>query len=200
MMRKLYDDVSAPDLMAVMSLNGSLLGCVPRRHVNRFVHDTPLITSSNTDCHCLMFAGHELRGHTSEAHATELQRWQEQSTATDRALLDSTNTLQESASQAKQQAAAGQYATRHPPLGLDLQQFDLMCPCQSGWSKSAVLHVYCLQSISALHGVECYLLRQHAIKVSRACECVPIRSSAHTVMLAVQLSSEVESTLQCKSA
>ena len=40
MMRKLYDNVSAPDSVAVMSLNGSLLGYVPRRHIHRFVHDT----------------------------------------------------------------------------------------------------------------------------------------------------------------
>ena len=40
MMRKLYDSVSAPDSVAVMSLSGSLLGYVPRRHIHRFVHDT----------------------------------------------------------------------------------------------------------------------------------------------------------------
>ena len=40
MMRKLYDNVSAPDSVAVMSLNGSLLGYVPRRHIHRFGHDT----------------------------------------------------------------------------------------------------------------------------------------------------------------
>lgn len=40
MMRKLYDNVTAPDSVAVMSLNGSLLGYVPRRHIHRFVHDT----------------------------------------------------------------------------------------------------------------------------------------------------------------
>ena len=40
MMRKLYDNITAPDSVAVMSLNGSLLGYVPRRHIHRFVHDT----------------------------------------------------------------------------------------------------------------------------------------------------------------
>lgn len=40
MMRKLFDNLSAPDSVAVMSLNGSLLGYVPRRHIHRFVHDT----------------------------------------------------------------------------------------------------------------------------------------------------------------
>lgn len=40
MMRKLYDNITAPDSVAVMSLNGALLGYVPRRHIHRFVHDT----------------------------------------------------------------------------------------------------------------------------------------------------------------
>lgn len=39
MMCKLYDQVSAPDSVAVLSLSGSLLGYVPRRHTHRFVHD-----------------------------------------------------------------------------------------------------------------------------------------------------------------
>ena len=52
--------------------------------------------------------GHDLRGHTNEVHANELRRRQEQSTATDRALMDSTNVVQETASHTKQQAATGQ--------------------------------------------------------------------------------------------
>ena len=56
----------------------------------------------------MVFVGHDLRGHTNEAHASELRRRQEQSTATGRALLDSTNVVQGTASQAKQQAATGQ--------------------------------------------------------------------------------------------
>ena len=40
MMCKLYDHVSAPDSVAVLSLSGSLLGYVPHRHTHRFVHDT----------------------------------------------------------------------------------------------------------------------------------------------------------------
>ncbi|KAL3163252.1 hypothetical protein ABBQ32_009651 [Trebouxia sp. C0010 RCD-2024] len=40
MMCKLYDHVSAPDSVAVLSLRGALLGYVPRRHTHRFVHDT----------------------------------------------------------------------------------------------------------------------------------------------------------------
>ncbi|KAL3151849.1 hypothetical protein ABBQ38_012814 [Trebouxia sp. C0009 RCD-2024] len=51
--------------------------------------------------------GHDLRGHTNEAHASELRRRQEQSMATDRALLDSTNVMQDITTRAKQQAATG---------------------------------------------------------------------------------------------
>ena len=40
MMRRLFDNLSAPDSVAVMRLTGDLLGYVPRRHVHRFVHDT----------------------------------------------------------------------------------------------------------------------------------------------------------------
>ena len=39
-MCKMYDNISAPDSVAVMGLNGSLLGYVPRRHTHRFVYDT----------------------------------------------------------------------------------------------------------------------------------------------------------------
>ncbi len=40
MMVKQFDNIHAPDSVAVMSLKGQLLGYVPRRHVARFVHDT----------------------------------------------------------------------------------------------------------------------------------------------------------------
>lgn len=59
-----------------------------------------------------MFIGHDLRGHTNEVHANELRRRQGQSTATDRALLETTNVVQQTASQAKQQAATGQLCVR----------------------------------------------------------------------------------------
>ena len=39
-MVKRFDNISAPDSVAVMSLKGELLGYVPRRHIARFVNDT----------------------------------------------------------------------------------------------------------------------------------------------------------------
>ena len=56
---------------------------------------------------CPALIGHDLRGHTNEVHANELRRRQEHGIATDRALADATNTLQETARQDKQQAAKG---------------------------------------------------------------------------------------------
>ena len=56
----------------------------------------------------LLTAGHDLRGHTNEAYASELRQRQEHSMATDRALTDSTNLVQETISRAKQQSATGQ--------------------------------------------------------------------------------------------
>lgn len=64
----------------------------------------------------MVFVGHDLRGHTHEVHANELRRRQEQNTATDRALMDSTNVVQETASQAKQQAATGQCPASIKPV------------------------------------------------------------------------------------
>ncbi len=39
-MVKRFDNISSPDSVAVMSLQGQLLGYVPRRHIARFVNDT----------------------------------------------------------------------------------------------------------------------------------------------------------------
>ena len=68
----------------------------------------PITNSTGIECRRMIYVGHDLRGHTNEVHANELRRRQEQSTATDRALMYSTNVVQETASQAKQQAATGQ--------------------------------------------------------------------------------------------
>ena len=89
----------------------------------------------------MVFVGHDLRGHTNEVHANELRRRQQQSSASDRALLDSTNVVQEAASQAKQQAATG----RCPALdktccASDLLQLDPCHPCQLIWCNFTVLH------------------------------------------------------------
>ena len=61
-------------------------------------------------------AGHDLRGHTNEVHASELRRRQEHGVATDRALTDATNTVQDTTARGKQQAAAGadhRFVRRH---------------------------------------------------------------------------------------
>ncbi|KAL0048004.1 hypothetical protein WJX82_005489 [Trebouxia sp. C0006] len=51
--------------------------------------------------------GHDLRGQANEVHANDLRRRQDYSMATDRALTDATNMVQQTASRSKQQATQG---------------------------------------------------------------------------------------------
>ena len=65
--------------------------------LQRIVHD-----------HCYAHhVGHDLRGHANEVHANDLRRRQDYSMATDRALTDATNMVQQTTSRSKQQAAQG---------------------------------------------------------------------------------------------